>query len=92
VLVIRIRKKDLVWDDWNIAHIAKHSVKPNDVEEVLKGSYIAKGTYKRRILVIGKSGSRMLSIVLNKEPRGYYVVTARDASRRERRVYRDEKG
>lgn len=73
-------------------HVLKYRVKPDDVEEALKGSYIARGTYKRRILVIGKSGSRMLSIVLNKEPRGYYVVTARDASRRERRIYRDEKG
>lgn len=92
MLALKIKKRDLIWDKWNLKHIAKHKVTPGEAEEVLKDKGIkARETYGGRILVIGKSGLRMLAVVLVKEKNGYYIITARDAGRKERRIYRNEK-
>lgn len=92
MLALKIRKRDLIWDKWNIKHIAKHKVTPGEAEGALKDRGVkAKETYGGRILVIGKSGLRMLAVVLAKEKNGYYVVTARDAGKKERKIYRNEK-
>lgn len=52
-----------------------------------------KRTYKGRYLIVGRSGARLISIVLKRQKPGeYYVITARDASKAERRkVYEKEK-
>ena len=78
-----------------MAHIARpaHEVMPEEVEEVLHGDYTMRETYKNRLLVIGPTRSRrMLAIVLAPEGEGvYYTVSARPASRQERRIYQKEK-
>ncbi len=75
----------LVWDAANIAHIARHNVTPDEVEEVCQGHYEAEQSYRGRIQVVGKTSSgRELAIVLspqdrNLQPYGegiYYVITA----------------
>jgi len=83
----------LNWDDWNIAHIARHEVTPEEVEEVCYGDYVKREGYKRRIMLIGPTrAGRMLAIVLEGEGDDvYFVVTARSADRKERRVYREER-
>lgn len=81
----------MVWDKKNINHIAKHNVDPQDVEKVFKDKYKVRKTYGERLMIIGKSANRMLSVVINKEKRGYYIVTARDSSKKERNIYRNEK-
>ncbi|MBI4225759.1 BrnT family toxin [Candidatus Roizmanbacteria bacterium] len=88
---ITIKKSELIWDEWNVKHIEKHKVKRSEVKQVLKRKYVARETYKERVMIIGTSGDRILSIVLAKEQKGYYVVTARDASKKERRIFRNEK-
>jgi hypothetical protein len=61
--MIVIRK--LIWDSWNIAHIARHDVTPDEVEDVCHGNYITSQTYKGRIRVIGPTSTgRMLAIIL----------------------------
>lgn len=86
----------LIWDAWNIAHIARHKVVPEEVEEVCHGTPIVLQTYADRLLVIGPAAAgRMLSVVLDSEGRTngvYYVVTARPASRRERRIFGQHQG
>ncbi|HMA47933.1 MAG TPA: BrnT family toxin [Frankiaceae bacterium] len=81
---------EVVWDDWNEAHIARHGVTPDEVEDVVfspplwverrgNGTYIVLGTTR---------GGRYLLVVL--APRGgsaYYVVTVRDMTPAERRRY-----
>lgn len=81
----------LVWDAWNIAHIARHQVTPEEVEEVCQGPSIALQTYAGRTLLIGPThAQRMLAVALDPEGRDkYYPVTARPASRQERRRYRE---
>ena len=90
VIYIRL----LIWDTWNVAHIARHQVSSEEVEEVCKGGCVVREGYSGRIILIGLTeAGRVLAIVL--EGMGddvYYVVTARPADRKERRAYREEKG
>ena len=84
----------LVWDPGNVAHIARHGVSPEEVDHVCQGEHIGRDAYGGRLLLIGPTDAgRLLAIVL--EPLGeeaYYPVTARPASRKERRIYEREKG
>ena len=84
----------LIWDDWNISHIARHGVTQIDVEEVYRGDYLSRQTYQGRIMVIGPNAAgNLLSVILAPEDAGrYYVVTARPAAKKERRIYRQTKG
>ena len=81
----------LLWDPWNIAHIARHGVTQHDVEEACARILSTRNSYGGRILLIGStSDNRILAVVLEPEGSGeYYVVTARPASRRERRPYQE---
>lgn len=88
IKMVKVRVNQLIWDDWNINHIKKHSVKPNEVEKTLKSKIKTLKSYKERLLVLGRCGKRLLTIVLAKEKNNkYYVVTARDMSKKERRYY-----
>jgi uncharacterized DUF497 family protein len=82
----------LVWDDWNIAHIARHDVVPDDVEAVCHNDPIVSATYNDRLRVIGAThGGAILTVILAPEGEGaYYVITARPASRKERRLYQSQ--
>lgn len=86
----------LIWDDWNVLHIARHQVLPEEAREVCEGDPIFRGSYAGRILAIGPTrAGRMLTVALDPEPEGegvFYPVTARPASRKERRRYREAKG
>ncbi len=82
--------KRLVWDDWNETHIAEHEVIPDEVEEICQANSQTEGAKKGRIRVTGltKNG-RLISVFLDPEPEDgvYYPVSARDASKKERRSY-----
>ena len=85
----------LTWEPWNVAHIARHQVIPEEVEQVCHGNPVVQVGKKGRILVLGPSRTgRMLTVVLDSEPEDgvYYPVTARPASRRERTIYVTERG
>ena len=92
--MIRIRR--LHWDEWNVAHIARHDVTPEEAEEVCHGSFILLHSTKGRAIIVGPTRrGRLLAVVLAPEPEEedtYYPVTARPAARKERRVYRERKG
>jgi uncharacterized DUF497 family protein len=79
--------KEVVWDDFNIAHIGEHNVDIDEVEDVCNGKVDAYLGHSGRFMVIGKTKSgRILSIVLAQKSKGvFYPVTARNASRKERR-------
>lgn len=84
----------IVWDEWNVAHIARHGVTPDEVEAVCHGEFIHRESYGGRVLIIGPARpQRMLAIVLApEEDDTFYPVTARVADRKERRQYTEEKG
>jgi uncharacterized DUF497 family protein len=78
----------LILDVTNIPHIARHQVNPDEVEQACQQLLATFPGKSGRILVVGKSqAGRILSLVLAPKGDGvYYVVTARDASRTERRL------
>jgi uncharacterized DUF497 family protein len=85
----------LIWDTWNIAHIARHDVIPDEVEEVCHGQPMTSQTYNGRLRVVGPTRSRrMLTVILapTEGPGVYYPVTARPADRKERRHYEQQRG
>lgn len=87
----------LIWDQWNVAHIARHDVNAVEAEEVFQGDPVVQEGKKGRSLVFGRTrAGRMLTVVLDPTEAAdvydvYYVVTARPASRRERAIYTREK-
>ena len=83
----------LIWDAWNVAHIARHDVIPEEVEEVCHDQPMTSETYKGRLRVVGLTQSgRILTVILAPTPEEgvYYPITARPADRKERRNYREE--
>ena len=87
-MYMRVNGKEIKfeWDEWNIEHIAKHHVVRAEVEQIFARAVRAKKSYKDRLIVFGKTKSRrLLAVVLEKEVRGYYVLSGRVASRKERR-------
>ena len=80
----------LRWNPGNIAHIARHGVSRAEVEEVFEGDFITQLSYGGRHIVIGATASgRVLSVIIEDEADDFsFVVTARSASRRERRLFR----
>lgn len=89
----RIVVKQLVWDDWNSDHIKKHQVSVEEVEVVARNLITHEAAKHGRYAVFGRVGMRILTLVIRREkPTVYYVVTARDAARKERKkVYEKEK-
>lgn len=87
--------KKLIWDAWNIEHISRHNVIPEEVEETCQNSPVVQQGKKDRLLIIGSTKkSRILTIILDaEEVEGeFYPVTAHSASKKERKIYITEKG
>ncbi len=86
-----MRIDDLIWSERNIEHIADHAVEPDEVEEVIweNNPWFERRRGKQRYYVYGQClGGRYLFIVLDREyDRVFYVVTARDMTKSERRYY-----
>lgn len=85
---------ELIWDEWNIAHIARHQVIPKEVEEVCSSDPVIQTGKKGRLLVYGLTyAGRMVTVVLDPEPEEgmYYPVTARPTAKKERKIYEQEK-
>ncbi len=75
--MLTIRK--LIWDSWNIQHIARHQIIPDEVEAICHNNpVVLHGRLKNRLLLIGKTDEdRTITVVL--EPKGksvYYPITA----------------
>ena len=93
-----VRVERLDWDTWNIEHIARHQMTPEDVEAVLWGAPVEyKQSYKNRIVIVGpRSDGLMVAVVIGPVPGApegvFYVFSARPTHRVERRFYSDAKG
>ncbi len=92
MFLMRLNIEKLIWDEWNVSHVAEHNVKVYEVEKTLKDLNLkALQGHSRRIVVLGRSGKRLLAVVLAQESEHeFYVVTARDMDRKERNFYRKE--
>ncbi len=77
--------KGLIWDDWNKDHIAKHEISVEEVEEACHGQHEVVESYRKRLLIIGKTKQgKLIVIVLSPEDKNlqpyendiYYPITA----------------
>ena len=92
-MIVKVNK--LVLDSWNIAHIARHNVTQDEVEQVCHVDPIVQEGKKRRLLIVGLTDKgRMLAVILDKEEEKdvYYPVTAYNASKKLIQVYLNQKG
>jgi hypothetical protein len=82
------------WTEWSEDHIARYAVRPQEVEDVLYGRprYVTAGR-EQTTLVFGTTtaGRRLLVVVANAPDGGITVVTARDLTASEARMF-DRKG
>lgn len=94
-----MRIAGFIWDDaddesGNVAHIARHGVSPEEVEEALiNNPLVLRGT-DGRYLAYGKSAEgRLLFVVFVRRGRGLIrPLTARAMTDRETRLYRRRRG
>lgn len=70
-----LRIRELLFDDWNEEHIARHDVIPEEVEEVCGNRPYVSKTRQQRLRVKGV----------------FYPITARDATHAERRSLKRKK-
>lgn len=86
---------ELIWPEERIEHIARHSVTPQEVEEVCFGkSLVQRGKSEGEnpvYYVLGQTGAgRYLFCVIIRFPDGKgYPVTAREMTAKEKRRYRE---
>ena len=85
---------ELLFDEWNEDHIARHQIIPEEVEEACLSEPFVSKTRQNRVRVIGQTDAgRYLTVILAPQGQGvYYPVTARDAAKTERRLYLQKKG
>lgn len=86
------RITDFEWDEHNTAHIARHQVTPEEVEDVFLGKFEILRNREKTYLALGSSATgRYLTVVfvVKKTSDGpvIRVITARPMSRAEKRGY-----
>lgn len=89
---MQIRIDELLFNEKNIEHIARHNVLPDEVKQIIEGKTLFLNAKFNRIMAIGvtKKG-RSLAVILEKvKGHTYFVVTARDADRKERKMFKEE--
>ena len=83
------KEMKLVWDEWNREHIKKHNVSVSEVKEACENMIVIKQTYLGRQMILGITNKkRLLTVFLSfeKQKEGY-IVSARDMSLKERKIY-----
>lgn len=83
-----IRVKKLLWDKWNLEHIKKHNVSKDEVKKAGKNILFSVKTYNNRLRTVSRVGKRLISLILSPQAEKgvYYPITARDASKNERKT------
>lgn len=83
---------DFRWNEWNIEHVSRHGVEPEEAEDVVRGSLRA---FPRRIeddkwLAWGRgTGGRFLQVIFVLDPdKTVYVIHARPLNDQEKRLLR----
>jgi uncharacterized DUF497 family protein len=85
---------DFEWDDANIEHVARHGVTPTEAEDAIldprRIAAVARSTpSERRTGIVGETeAGRLLFVAFTARQEMIRVVTAYDASERQRRQYR----
>lgn len=88
----QINISKFIWNKWNKEHIKTHKVSVGEIEEIRLSRFKTKETYEGRLMLFGQSKSkRLLTVVLVPKDNGkFYVVTARDMSKKEQKFYQEK--
>lgn len=83
---------ELIFNEKNIEHIARHNVLPDEVKQIIEGKTLFLNAKFDRVMAIGVTKKRRSLAVILEKVKGYtyFVVTARDADRKERKMYKEE--
>jgi len=86
------RKPALLWDVWNKEHITKHGITVKEAEETYRVcEFLITAKYGRTQVLTRLQRGRLITIFLSyKKQKRPYVVSARDASQKERRWYYEQ--
>lgn len=82
--------KRLIWDAWNIRHIARHHVIPDEIEAICHGDpLVLRGQQKNRLVIIGSTeAGRILAVILESKGKGtYYPITAYEPDKKDIALY-----
>ncbi|MBK5226262.1 MAG: hypothetical protein JJD96_06810 [Thermoleophilia bacterium] len=79
---MRVRVRKLVWDDWNISHIARRQITPEDIDWLLIGMHPRPRFDRGRSGTLAAWGKDerdryLLLILAERSPGVFYPVTAR---------------
>lgn len=80
-------KKNIIWNEYNSEHIKKHKVDIEEVEFLLTHDFLILPAYLNRKMAVGRVNKRILSVVFVEENEGILTITARDASKKERKFF-----
>ena len=85
--------RGFIWDDENLAHIARHGLSSDEVEEALVGGPLVLRGPDDRYLGYGRTeNGRWVFVVYVTRSRGRVrVLTARDMTERERRLHQSKR-
>ncbi len=84
-----MRIEDFDWDEINRRHLARHRVTPDEVEEVFVNPLYLRRSHSGRYIAYGKTAEgRFLLVVFELRGKIIRVVTARDMTSKEKRLYR----
>ncbi len=83
---------ELLWEERNEIHISRHAVGREEVEEACERQVdVVAGKYDRYMLFGKTKEKRYLTVILARVAgKTYYVVTARDSSRKEKRYAKEK--
>jgi uncharacterized DUF497 family protein len=84
------RKILIEWDRKSLEHIFRHSISEKEVENAVNGRILIRSTSRKGEKlkeVIGESHGRFLFVVLKLYGDRYRVITARDATGAEKKLY-----
>lgn len=84
----KIKVKTLVWNEHNLKHIKRHKIEVEEAKETGKNLVYHRRTYGGRFLAVGRSKERIITLILSRKGIGeYYLVTARDSNKKERKKF-----
>lgn len=86
-----MRIESFEWDGRNVEHIARHSVEPDEVEEIFLSRYYLAKTRTGRYITLGRSAAgRHLFCVIEKTARPgiIRVIMVRDMTDSEKKLFK----
>lgn len=81
---------NIQWDDENVAHIARHNVNPQEVEDICFGLHIGRKESNQRYILGGQTATgRYLNIVIERVGKSLFrPITAFEMSENYKSNYR----